>query len=195
MIDNWRTSRPVGHRKARRQLRIGTPLRAAILLLIVGAVGGVAFILTRPSNEFATRHHENARGRYAFDYPPGWKIEESGSATQVTNPRGDVIISFGLGARGGLRKSSSELIGALKQSYTQVRLQGTESQIIAGQPSLLVGGSGVNANGVRIRFLAITIGGAERSYAVTIFTSASSDPKKVLPPAQEVVASFQPIEG
>jgi len=56
---------------------------------------------------------------------------------------------------------------------------------------VLIGGSAVNDEGTSLRFLAITLRVDDENYAIAVFVSDASDPVRVLPAVEEIVASFE----
>jgi hypothetical protein len=62
---------------------------------------------------------------------------------------------------------------------------------IGGSRSLLVSGIATDESDRSVRFLAISIQGEPRSYAISIVVPRASDPASVLPRLEEIVSSFE----
>jgi len=174
-----------------------------VLVAAAGAVlvAGVGLLLSQPEElpeeapttfRFATEEFTNRTGGYSFRYPPDWKVDKGGTATQVESPDDNIVVTFGDAPAGGLRDAAGELLAGVVSGYDQVTLTGIEVRNIGGSFGALVGGSGVNQNGVPIRFLVIAIAAPEKNFGITVFAAADKDPQEVLPPVQEIVASFDP---
>lgn len=136
-------------------------------------------------------HHTNAAAGYSFFRPAGWEVSESGTVSELTGPDRDVILSFGIGPEGELRDASAEFAASIGGAYDEVQLQGPRREAIAGRSAIVVGGSAVNQAGVTVRFLAITIRIGGENYAISVFVADTSDPVKVLPVVEDIIASFE----
>jgi hypothetical protein len=172
-------------------LVIATAVVAGIVLLGGDDDPGTAPAATAAPVRLANRY-QNEAGGYAFRYPKGWEVQADGTATTLTNPGGDVIVTFGLGPAGRLPVAAQRLADALSATYTDVENLGTQERTVGGHPALMVGGIGTNEAGVRVRFLAITVSTPEGNRSISVFTPEGSSPSEVLPPVQGVVASFRP---
>lgn len=135
---------------------------------------------------------ENTEGGYKFSYPRRWKARGEGSTTRLHPRDKRVLMSFGFAPEGGLRSSSRELLATVVASYDDPAVR-EEAQLetIHGRRALIVAGEGTNDAGVRLNFLVVTIDGRNDNYGITVFTEAGSDPRKVLPPVQRIIASFK----
>jgi hypothetical protein len=136
--------------------------------------------------------HTNEVAGYSFLRPVGWEVSERGTVSELTGPDGDVIVSFGLGPDGSLEEASTEFATSVGDAYEEVQFQGPQREDIAGRPAIVVGGTAVNQAGVAVRFLAITVRTEGRNYAISVFVADVSDPVRVLPPIEDIVASFEP---
>jgi hypothetical protein len=176
------------------------------VLIIVG-VAGLAVIITQalfapprqpaplpsnaPSPTVQTGRHTNATAGYSFLRPAGWEVVDSGTASELTSPDHDVIVSFGMGPEGGLPEASAEFTASIEDAYDEVQLHQPRREEIAGRPAIVAGGSAVNDVGVAIRFLAITVAIEGEIYAISVFVADTSDPVRVLPAVEDIVASFE----
>jgi hypothetical protein len=145
----------------------------------------------KPSSTVSGSRHTNATAGYSFLQPPGWEVSESGTVSELTAPDHDVIVSFGLGPQGSLREASSEFTSSIEDAYDEVQLHGSRREEIAGRPAMVAGGSAVNDAEVAVRFLAITVRIEGEIYAISVFVAHASDPVRVLPAVEDIVASFE----
>jgi hypothetical protein len=186
-------------------------------VLIVLGVAGIAVLLsevlfvpepppTRPSFRTASStvptpsvptptaqgaRHTNAAAGYSFLRPAGWEVSESGTVSELTGPDQEVTVSFGLGADGRLGESSADFAASIEDTYDDAQLEAPSRESIAGRRAVLIGGSAVNDEGASLRFLAITLRVDDENYAIAVFVSDASDPVRVLPAVEEIVASFE----
>jgi hypothetical protein len=135
--------------------------------------------------------HTNAAAGYSFLRPAGWEVSESGTVSELTGPDQDVTVSFGLGADGRLGESSADFGASIEDAYHDAQLEAPSRESIAGRRAVLIGGSAVNDEGTTLRFLAITLRVDEENYAIAVFVSDASDPVRILPAVEEIVASFE----
>jgi hypothetical protein len=191
-----------------RRPRTLTGLDAVIVLLSAGVAVIVTLVLFSPLRRSpppsraalsptvqsptvqSTRHTNGAAG-YSFFRPAGWEVSERGTVSELTGPDRDVILSFGLGPEGELWGASDKLAASIEGAYDEVQLQGPRREAIAGRSAIVVGGSAVNQAGVPVRFLAITIRIGGENYAISVFVAETSDPVKVLPVVEDIIASFE----
>ncbi len=186
-----RTSQPSPQTRVRAR---GPVTRTLVVLGLLGAATGLVVGLRwgEPDPRFATAAHENPAGGYAFRYPPAWAVETEGTTSRLRSRNRSVAISFGLGAARGLPAASGALVKEIRRGYEDVRILGTEEQLIGGRPAIQVFGTGTNERGIQVRFVAISIEGhpGRPAFAITAFTAEGADPHKVLPTLNEIVGSF-----
>lgn len=138
--------------------------------------------------------YTNIAADYGFSYPSTWQLNEVGSSVRLESPGGNTVVSFGSVAADGLDAASEGLIEAMPGSGTSQELIGTTREQIAGSPSLLTSGTATDELGRPVRFLAIAVRADIGSYAITIIVPAGSDPSRVLPPVERVIASFDILD-
>ena len=202
---SW-SERRVQARRGRWPRPLPPSLRGAAPWLIGGAaaallVGGLLALRSSSpepagrSREFrlATVRHVNTGGAYAFHHPPGWKVLDEGSASRVSDPSGEAVVAFGLGASGSLDEASGRLVSTILDRYRDARAHAAEVTTMAGVPAVSVSGSARNEERVPIRFLAITLAAAARNYSIVVYTAADAAPAMVMPPVQEMLDSFAPV--
>jgi hypothetical protein len=144
-----------------------------------------------PTPTIQSTRHTNAAAGYSFFRPIGWEVSERGTVSELTGPDRDVILSFGLGPEGNLRKASAEFAASIGGAYDEVELQGPRREVIAGQSAIVTAGGAVNDAGVAVRFLAITTRIGGENYAISVFVADASDPVKVLPVVADIIGSFE----
>jgi hypothetical protein len=144
-----------------------------------------------PSPIVQSERHTNAAAGYSFLRPAGWEVSELGTVSELTGPDHDVSVSFGLGPDGGLWDASADLAASIEDTYDGVLLEGPRREDIAGRPAIVVGGRAVNDAGVAVRFLAITMRVEDENYAISVFVADASDPVRVLPSVEDIIASFE----
>ena len=181
-------------RQARRSTSYLT--RRIIAVAVVLAVAAVAVYVATRSNEFdyrfATARTESPSGGYAFSYPPSWDLARSGTASKLVAQDDSVVVSLGQGPRGTVQAAADALVRQIQGSYTDIRVLGSQPQMIGGAQGLVVSGTGKNDAGVGLRFLAIAIQGPNgKTFAITTFTLMNANPRKVVPVLNDIVDSFR----
>ena len=140
--------------------------------------------------EYVSRTHG-----YAFTYPPTWSISEHDELTRLESPSGRVRLLFGIGTSGPLDVTSRRLFGSLSDVTSNERLVGATSERIDGSRSVLVSGTAIDDAGRAVRFLAITVRGEPKNYAISILVPRRSDPDRILPQIEEIVSSFDVLSS
>jgi hypothetical protein len=135
--------------------------------------------------------HVNALGGYSFEAPAGWMIQDRGSASRLTSPDQDVVVSFGAGRSGSLDDAVQALVESIRRVYANVNVGARQATEIGLRPAVMVSGSLENAAGVSVRFLgmAVRLGGQNR--LIGVFVSQPADPAEVLPAVDDVIGSFE----
>jgi len=138
--------------------------------------------------------YTNIEGGFGFSYPSTWELIGAGSSVRLESPGGDTVVSFGSVAADRLDAASEGVIEAMPGAGASQELIGTTRQRIGGAPSLLTSGTATDESGRPVRFLAIAVRGDVRNYAITIVVPAGSDPSRVLPRVERVIASFEILD-
>lgn len=196
---------------------LARPLDNIVFFVLVGVLGAtITVALAVGGSEYSARdsdplrdQHEaesverrrqgpieyvnQARG-YGFAYPRTWDRHETERVTRITSPDGGIIVSFGLGSPGDLATASSRLLRSLTGLSDREQI-GVRREAIGGFRSLLVSGIATDESGRSVRFLAISIQGESRNYAISIVVPRESDPAEVLPRLEEIVSSFEILGG
>jgi len=184
-------------------------LFVACVLLIGGSLGqpgepgGIVPVpVPRPPLVPAQRGpmiHANLLGGYTFAYPRTWTVAEAGAQTELASPDGETLVSFSssetrlIGDGGGELSRGQALLRSLG-SIVEPSVLGTAWQEIAGDRSFLVSGTADDPVGRSIRFLVIGIPGERPTHAISIVVPADSDPSRMLPRVERIVASFDILD-
>jgi len=158
----------------------------------LGPAGSVEPPPTLPdeSSVSGVTEYVNTSQGYSFAYPPTWTIREEEGLTRLESPNGRIRVLFRTGVSGDLEIASGRLFDSLADITSNEQLIGVTREQIDGARSLLVSGTATDAEGEPVRFLAITIRGEPQNYGISIFVPRGSDPVRVLPRIEEIVASF-----
>jgi len=176
-------------------LVVGTAVGAGVLL--GGLVGPSAqtpptdesSAAPEPSYLHATESATNAEADYGFHFPPDWDVNHDGAVSYVVNPEGDVRVTFGYGSS-RLTARGDRLLELLSKSYDNVELLGAGFRELGGVKSLVRRGTATNDEGVELVFVAATVEGSDRNYAVIAFRTLD-DTADDLPAMREVINSFE----
>ena len=141
--------------------------------------------------------HANLLGGYAFAYPRTWTVTEAGAQTELASPDGETVISFSsdtpqVEGRGELSRGRALLRSLVL--IVEPSVLDTAWQQVAGHRSFLVSGTADDPLGHSIRFLVIGIPGERPTHAISIVVPADSDPSRMLPRVERIVASFEIID-
>jgi hypothetical protein len=164
------------------------------------SVVGPASVLGPPTDQdpqprLDVAEYVNGTLGYGFEYPKSWTVRESAQVTALENPNGRIRVVFGIGPSGDLDTAASRVIDSLSDVASDRELIGMTHETIDGSRSLLVSGTATDDSGRRVRFLAITVRGEPKNYAISIFVPRESDPVRVLPRIEEIVSSFDVLRS
>jgi hypothetical protein len=135
--------------------------------------------------------YTNEQAGYLFDYPDDWNVSASPTATVLSDPEGQVVISFDGAPPGSLQEASDGVLEQLTNAYVSPKIVATEYGSTPQEyPSIVVGGTATDASGGSIRFLVVTIEGPEENRALSIRFPADTDPDD-LGAVLAVVGSFR----
>ena len=174
--------------RARRRGLVIAAAAAVVAAAIFGSIAG-----DEPRARVAMQPFTNRSGGYIVDYPVGWSATAMGSTTKFTHPADDVVVGLGRVASAPLGSAARTFTDAVLRAYSAVRIDGSQRQKIGGKDAILISGSATNISRVRLRWLTVTIADRDRTYGISIFTRASSNPASVLPTVEAIVASFRPL--
>lgn len=169
------------------------PSLIAVVALLLAAVFGVTAWMLKDSVTTSAKEVVNATGGYRIEVPDDWSSTQDGRTTTVKNPKGNTLMTFGLGRTGPLPVAATLFFQQVGSSYDKVQVFPPEGKQIGGLKSLVYGGVGTNDKNARVRFLAISMENSPTNYGITVFTEAGSDPKAVLPDVNRIVDSFREL--
>jgi hypothetical protein len=113
--------------------------------------------------------YTNGLAGYLFTYPSDWDVSTSSTATILSDPEGQIEISFDGAPAGSLQQASDQVLEQLTTAYGSPQTIATQvSRTSQGYPSIAVGGIARDATGAQIRFLAITIRGPDENRALLV---------------------------
>lgn len=164
---------------------------AAVALVLALMLGVTAWVLK--SSLEGTGEVVNTAGGYRIEVPDGWSSTQEGRTTTVRSPEGDTVVTFGLGHPGSLEEAGSLFFQEVGRNYRKVQVFPPEAKYVGRLPALAYSGAGINKQDIPIRFLAITVQGEPKNYAIAVYTHVDSDPQRVLPKVNEVVDSFRTL--
>lgn len=114
---------------------------------------------------------------YVFSYPNDWDVSTSGTVTVLSDPEGQIEISFEEASAGSLQEASDRILEELTNTYGSPETIATEvNRTPQGFRSIAVGGISRDAAGAQIRFLSITIRGPNENRAIVVRFPSETDP-------------------
>lgn len=136
--------------------------------------------------------HVNEVGGWLFSYPSAWELDREASFDRLTDPSGNVVVTFDVAPGGELQSASEDIVAELTKDLSDVKLDtGPIERTPQGLPSLVVGGRGIGSGGTPARFLVITIQGPDGNRAIAVHFSPDAEPLEALPAIREVIASYR----
>jgi hypothetical protein len=121
--------------------------------------------------------YTNSVSGYVFSYPSDWDISTSGTDAVLSDPEGQIEISFYGAPPGPLQESSDRVVEELGNPFGSPQTIATEvNHTSQGYLSMAVGGIASDETGAQIRFLAITIKGPDENRAIMVLFPAEPDP-------------------
>ena len=155
---------------------------------------------TRPSSEPETSSpvptsgsitYTNGLAGYVFTYPDDWDISTSGTATSLSDPEGQIEISFHGAPPGSLEEASDRVLEELSNTYGAPEKIATQlDRTSQGYKSLAVGGFAKDETGAQISFLAITIRDPDMNRAILVRFPGDTPPED-LDALLRIVDSFR----
>jgi hypothetical protein len=128
-----------------------------------------------PSSGLST--YTNSVAGYLFSYPNDWDVSTSGTLTALSDPEGQIEISFEAAPPGSIQEASDRILEELVSAYGPPETIATEvNRTSQGYRSIAVGGIARDAAGAQIRFLAITIRAPDENRAIVVRFPAETDP-------------------
>jgi hypothetical protein len=128
-----------------------------------------------PSTGLST--YTNSFAGYLFSYPNDWHVSTSDTATILSDPDGQIVLSFEGAPAGSLQLASDEVVARFTSSYSSPQTFATGAAVTSqGFHSITVGGIMRDAAGTQIQFLAITIRGPNKNQAILVHYPVDPDP-------------------
>jgi hypothetical protein len=122
--------------------------------------------------------YTNGLAGYRFSYPSDWDVSTSGTAAILSDPDGQIEISFEGAPAGSLQEASDGFLERFTSTYNSPVTVATKvNETSQEYPSIAVGGVATDTTGAQIRFLAITIQGPEENRAIFVRFPADPDPR------------------
>jgi hypothetical protein len=142
-----------------------------------------------PTSDFTT--YTNGLAGYVFTYPDDWDISPSGTATTLSDPEGQIEISFHGAPPGSLEEASDRVLEELSNTYGAPEKIATElDRTSQGYKSIAVGGFAKDETGAQISFLAITIRDPDMNRAILVRFPGDTAPED-LDALLRIVDSFR----
>ncbi len=121
--------------------------------------------------------YTNGVSGYVFSYPNDWDVSTSGAVAVLSDPEGQIEISFHDAPPGPLQESSDQVVEELSNPFGSPETIATEvNRTSQGYLSIAVGGLAKDETGAQIRFLAITIKGPDENQAIMVLFPDETDP-------------------
>ena len=128
-----------------------------------------------PSTGLST--YTNSVAGYLFSYPSDWDVSTSDTATILSDPDGQIVLSFEGAPAGSLQLASDKVVARFTSSYSSPQTFATKViDTSQGFHAILVGGIMRDAAGTQIQFLAITIQGPNENRAILVHFPVDPDP-------------------
>jgi hypothetical protein len=113
--------------------------------------------------------YTNSVSGYAFSHPNDWYVSTTGTEAVLSDPEGQIEISFHGAPPGPLQEASDRVLEELSNNYGSPETLATEvNRTSQGYRSIAVGGTARDETGAQIRFLAITIRDPDENRAILV---------------------------
>lgn len=173
---------------------------AAVGVLALVAGGVLAWLTFRGDEEqtaraqaspsLQTRPLVSRKGGFSLRVPEGLRAKRNGRVVRLTSSDHELIVSVGPVSGGQLRAASRAFERQLRATYRGVNVLGRRSDRVDERAALTTYGRARGTGKVRLRFVVVHVKARPSNYAITVFTAAGSDPRRVLPVVNEVAGSF-----
>ena len=128
-------------------------------------------------------------GGFSVRVPQGTQVRRHGRTARFSSPDRSVVVSVGPAGPGPVTAASGELVGQVRHAYTQVQVLGRRTNRVDGRRALTTYGR-ARSGSVPLRFAVVVVAAEPRTYALTTFTSADSQPRAVVPVVNTLTRSF-----
>lgn len=139
---------------------------------------------------FDTRRVISAKGGYELETPSSWQVSKRGSATTMSSPRGDMVVTVGPAPRGDLADSANEIFSSVAKTYSKVGFLGATRQRVDGREAVVFSGQATNEQDVRLRFVGVTFNDGGRNHSMTAFVRKDSEAGRALPRIETILNTF-----
>lgn len=143
------------------------------------------------ASEVETTRVVSRKGGFSLAAPTVLEVTKEGRTVQLTAEDQSLVVNVGPGEAGSLRKADRLFVDTLRTTYRRVRLSGSEAMQVDDLPALTTAGQATNANGVRIRFVVLTVRAKPGNYTIAAYAARDSDPSVVLPLVNAVANGFE----
>jgi hypothetical protein len=130
-------------------------------------------------------------GGYRLDVPAGMKATRNGQVTKIVDQGHTIDVTVTPSRAGRPAATNTRVLARMGSTYQEVDLIASERQQVDGRPAAITIGKGVTKEGVKVRFVLVTVkGDKSRNYSISTFTAADSDPNVVLPQVRAIANGF-----
>jgi hypothetical protein len=142
-----------------------------------------------------TRTFVSHPGGFSVRVPEGMQARRNGRTARFSSLDRSLVVSVGPSSPGPLEPASRALVQRIRETYARVRVAGRRADRVDGRPAVTTYGRASNADRVPLRFVVVVVAAKPRTYALTAFTSSSSDPRRVVPVVNQLAGSFHVIDA
>ena len=145
---------------------------------------------TPAKRTLTTRAFVSKPGGFSVRVPDGMEARRNGRTARFSSLDRSLVVSVGPSSPGTPAAASRRLVQRIRETYSQVRVAGSRADTVDGRHAVTTYGRASNADKVPLRFVVVVVAAKPRTYALTAFTSSSSDPQRVVPVVNELAGSF-----
>lgn len=146
------------------------------------------------ATKVATTWFEHRRGGFKVRVPADYQTARNGVTGKAAAPSKDVVVTFGPGEAGRPEAASKAFLKRLRQTYSDVRVAGSEQQRINGRPSVLRWGAATNSHGAEVRFVTAAVRATPRNYTLVAYTGVDAQAVDALPRVNAIFNSFTVLD-
>ena len=176
------------------------PIQIGVVALIVG--GFLVYLTVKGADETTMLTPPVGKivplvskaGRFRIGVPNGVTANRVGETVTLSTKDKSLVVTAGPFGGGSLTANSEAFVSSLKETYSKVRVLGTQPQMVDGREALATFGQALNAKKVRVRFVSVVVAARPRNYAINSFTRFDSDPSTILPTVNAIVNSFRVLD-
>jgi hypothetical protein len=182
--------------------------RVTVWLGVVGVLAVVAGVVLaivtlwpddEPTKPTAQHHpatpYVSRAGGFSVQVPKALTATGNGPTARFTSADRTLVVSVGPSSRAPLRAASGLLVQRIRATYAQVRVLGHRTDRVDRRRALTTYGRARNGHQAALRFVVTVVAARPRTYALTVFTAAGSDPARVVPVVNRLVGSFHVLSA